>query len=220
MLQQTRNSYSTDEFERLLSGVTLFNEIKKQDPSQYALILDHVKIIEASSSEIIIHKGDTDPYLYFLVRGQLAVLPENDSSADQAFSMISPGEIFGTWALVLGKPRTACIRTDQSVKSTVLIRLDYALLSDFENLTIFNLFTKISFFRMLANNIRWTLEVNRMESPSHPLVVELRNTPLFRGEKNSMSELVSLKDQATSLANLLVRWNNLSLPQSVVPDQL
>ena len=215
MLQQTRASYGIDEFERLLSGVTLFNEIKKQDAAQYELLLDHVTIIQAEPSERIIEKGNTDPFLFFLVKGQLVVLPENDSTMEKAFSNISPGEIFGTWALVLDKPRTACIRADAVVKSTVLIRLNYLLFSNLEDFSVFNLTTKIAFYRMLVHNIRWTLEVNRMENPDHPLVSQLRSMPLFRGEKGSMEELLSLKDQAVILAKLLVRWNNLSVPLSI-----
>ena len=61
---------------------------------------------------------------------------------------------------------------------------------------------------MLANNLRWTLERNRMELPDHPLVARLRKTPLITAEKNTVEELHALHQQTHILAELLTEWNS------------
>ncbi len=60
---------------------------------------------------------------------------------------------------------------------------------------------------MIVHHIRWTLEVKRMQAPTHELVHSMRKLPVFHGEKNSPEELAALKVQAQGLAELLCRWN-------------
>jgi CRP/FNR family cyclic AMP-dependent transcriptional regulator len=68
--------------------------------------------------------------------------------------------------------------------------------------------TKLVFYRTMVNSIRWRLEVNRIDNPDHKLAIELRQTPIYKGDKGGEGELQALHDQAQFLASILDRWNS------------
>jgi CRP-like cAMP-binding protein len=211
MEQINRDEYPLDRIQRLLSGIPFFNEILRADPAQFERLLNMSEVLQASAGDVVIRQGDSDTFLYFLLKGQLAVVAGNNGS-ESVINYISPGEVFGALAMIRETPRTATIKVDEAAREAILVRLDYAHFKDIHDEANFNLGTRLAFYRMLVHNIRWTLEVNKMQHPDHPLVASLRTVPIYTGEKNTVTELEALHDQAYRLSDILCEWNESSDP--------
>ncbi len=210
MEQLKRSDYPEERIKRLFSGVPFFNEVLRADQGQFDQLMDLCELLEAESGEQVIRQGETDRNLYFLLRGQLAVMANNGDGPDQVLNYISPGEILGMLSMIRGTPRSASIQVDESSREAILARLDFLHFSNINDFSVFSLETMLAFYRMVVHNIRWTLEVNRMQDPVHELVGELRKVPLYTGPKGTGEELQSLHEQAHALADLLCRWNEMS----------
>jgi len=203
MEQANNNDFGQQRVRQLLSGVPFFNEIARDDQAQFAQIEQNTRLWVAGSGDTVIRAGDVDSTLYFLLRGQLEVCAEQGSEAPLYY--VSPGEVFGTLSMLLGTPRSATIRVADNAREAVLASLDFNAFN--EDDTPYSLATRLAFFHMIVHHIRWTLEVKRMQSPTHELVQSMRKLPVFHGEKGSAEELDALREQAQSLAELLCRWN-------------
>lgn len=214
MKSVNKAEYSAEQIQRLFSGIPFFNEVKP-DSEQFRRLMELCDVLEARPGDVVIRKGDTDRCLYFLLRGQLAVVGGHGAEA-QVLNYISPGEVFGTLAMIRGTPRTATIRVDENAREAVLARVDYVHFSDIRELGWLHLPTKLAFYRMVVHNIRWTLEVNRMQNPSHELVAQLRKVPLYTGPKGTEEELSALHEQANVLADLLCQWNDTPVQKNSV----
>lgn len=200
----TREEYPIDTLQRIVNGVTFFKELIQSDPSQFELLMSVTQFVAADQDEIILHRGDDANVLYFLLKGQLAVLADDDDG--KVINEINPGEMFGVMAMVLNNKRSASIKV--SGRTALLAGIDYQHFDDLSDFSLFSLKTKISFFRMLTSNIRWNLEQNKMQTPAHPLVTRLRTLPIYSGEKNTEDELAFLHNQAHIQAELLCEWND------------
>lgn len=201
--EQTKES-----IQRFVYGITFFKEVIDSEPEQFERLMECSRIVEANPDEIVIHKGDKDPYLYFLLKGRLIVLPRDDADSSEALNEINPGELFGAMAMVTGQERSATIKVHHSSKSNLLFAVDFNYFKDIGDFSEFSMATKISFYRLVVHNIRWTLETNKMKEPNHPLVTKMRQLTLFRGERGSLEELQSLHQQANELADILSEWNS------------
>jgi CRP-like cAMP-binding protein len=204
MHRVTREEYPLDSLQRMVNGVTFFKDLIQNDSSQFELLMSVSQFVTAEPEEIILHRGDDANTLYFLLRGRLAVLADDDSK--EVLNEINPGEMFGVMAMLLNHRRSASIRVEG--RNALLAGIDYQHFNDIDDFSTFTLATKISFFRMLSNNLRWTLERNKMELPDHPLVGRLRKLPLYTGPKNTIEELQALKNLSHELATLLNDWNS------------
>lgn len=203
MRRITREEYPIDTLQRIVNGVTFFKELIQTDPSQFELLMSVTRFVTADQNEIILHRGEDANVLYFLLKGQLAVLANDDTGT--VINEINPGEMFGVMAMVLNFKRSASIKVNG--RTALLAGIDFQHFSDMNDFSLFSLKTKISFFRMLTNNIRWNLERNKMQNPDHPLIARLRTLPLFSGEKGTLDELRFLHHQAHESAELLCTWN-------------
>lgn len=190
--------------EALLAGVPFFNEVARDDAEQRVQLLSRTEIIEAASGDRVIEAGEVESTLYFLLRGQLVVLGDGEPPAPIYY--VSPGEVFGTLSMLLGTPRSATIRVADSSREALLARLHFNDFND-DAASPYSLATRLAFFHMLVHQIRWAVEVQRMQAPDQALVAELRKVPVFSGHRDSAEELASLKHQARYLADVLYRWN-------------
>lgn len=204
-----------DVVQRLFAGVSFFNELQRQDAAQWQLLVDRCEVLELAPGEVLIQRDDNDPNLYFSLRGQLAVYAD-DTKSGPILNYINPGEVFGALAMLRDSKRSASIAVDEASKGAFVARLGVAEFKDLHNFSYFTLATKISFYRMLVHNIRWTLEVIRMQDPHHPAVVGLRKVPLFSGVKGTLEELEALNEQAHTLAGLLQQWNQMFQPTAAM----
>lgn len=203
MRRVTREEYPLETLQRAVNSVTFFKDLIQTDSAQFELLMSVSQFVTADSDEVIIKKGDNANILYFLLKGQLSVLSGDENS--EIIGEINPGEMLGVMAMLLNFERSASIKVNG--KNALLAGIDFQHFSDIEDFSLFSLSTKISFFRMLANNLRWTLERNKMQLPDHPLVAKLRKTPLITAEKNTEQELEALHNQTHALADLLKEWN-------------
>ncbi|MFP1682742.1 cyclic nucleotide-binding domain-containing protein [Alloalcanivorax sp. C16-1] len=191
--------------ETLLAGVPFFNEVARDDPAQRSRLLARTELVEAAPGDTVIRAGEVESSLYFLLRGQLVVL--DDAPPHAVLYYVSPGEVFGTLSLLLRRARSATIQVADAAREAVLARLDFNDFDDDRD-TPYTLATRLAFFHMLVHQIRWAVEVRRMQSPDAGLAADLRKVPVFTGERDSEAELASLRDQARALADLLYRWNH------------
>lgn len=209
MRRVTQEDYPLETLHRAVNSVTFFKDLIHSDSDQFELLMSVSQFVTADPGEIIIHQGDDANILYFPLKGQLLVMADDEH--EEVIGEINPGEMFGVMAMLLNFKRSASIKV--SDKQVLLAGIDFQYFSDLEDFTLFSLKTKITFFRMLANNLRWTLERNKMQLPDHPLVPELRKIPIVIADKNSVDELHKLHHQTHELAKLLKAWNESMAPQ-------
>ncbi|MEH6448775.1 MAG: cyclic nucleotide-binding domain-containing protein [Oleispira sp.] len=204
MQRVTKEEYPLDSLQRILNGVTFFKELISHDESQFEVLMSVAQIVTAEPNEIFINKGDYTNSLYFLLRGQLSVFVEDDGK-ENTLNQINAGEVFGVMSMLLTQPRSASIKADG--RQALLAGIDFKHFSDITDFNLFSLETKLTFYRMVASNLRWTLERNKIDNPEHALVPRLYKVPLFTGQKGGMEELEALFNQAHLLAELVREWN-------------
>ena len=207
MQRVTKEAYPLDSLQRILNGVTFFKELIQRDESQFEILMSIAQIVTAEPNEVIIKKGDCSDSLYFLLRGQLSVV--SGEQGDKVLNEINAGEIFGVMSMLLAEPRSASVKSNN--KPVLLAGIDFNHFSDIEDFSFFSRETKLTFYRMVANNLRWTLERNKMENPQHPLIGNLFKIKLFTGTKGGQEELEALFEQTHSLAKLVSEWNDFSV---------
>mgnify|MGYP005991556787 CR=1 FL=1 len=205
MQRVTKEEYPLDSLQRIFNGVTFFKELINQDESQFEVLMSIAQIVTVESNETIIKKGDHSDCLYFLLRGQLSVYVE-EAQGEHVLNEINAGEVFGVMSMLLTEPRSASVRAGN--KNALLAGIDFQHFSDIKDFNLFSLETKLTFYRMVANNLRWTLERNKIDNPTHPLIPRLYKIPLFIGQKGGMDELEALFKQSHLLAELLREWND------------
>lgn len=197
--------FSKDEVVRLLSGLPFYKQVEQQDPLQLDLILQNSKIVELEPGETIMRRGDHGSWLYFLLKGRLAVFAADED--DTPVNYITSGELFGDLAMLSQLERRATVRADTSTRRALLFATDFNAFGELEDFSLIRLGTKLTFYRMMVHGIRWKLELNRQQQPDHPLVKPLLDIRMFSGQRDSVEELLDLRKQAEKLADLLIQWN-------------
>ena len=192
---------NTESLERLVRSVTFFKDIARLDSEQFELLVSVSEFVKAQAGETVLEKGDTDQVLYFLLKGQMSVYSDDGES----LNLINPGEVFGALSMVTGRGRSATVKAESNV---VLLGIDFKHFKDIEDFSLFTIQTKLVAYRMMLHNIRWNLELNKMQFPDHPLNKKLLKIKPYNGEKGGREELLALHDQAASLADLLCEWND------------
>ncbi len=109
--------------EHLLSGISFFKAVRQQDPQQFDLLLQASRIVSYLPGEVVVQKGEQSNWQYFLLKGKLAVYVEQPLVSDLV-NYVTPGEVFGDLAQLVGQPRTATVVADQSVKESTVLALD------------------------------------------------------------------------------------------------
>ena len=200
------NSLSSAALENLLRGIPFYKEIQQVNPGQFQRVLGFSKLVELSPGDTIMRAGDKGSWLYFLLKGQLVVFAE-EGGQDAPLNYINPGELFGDLAMLSDYERRATVKADQNCKEALLFATNFGPFGEVEDFSVINCETKLVLYRMMVHSIRWKLEVNRMKTPDHPLVAEMRRIKVFVGSKGTKDELLALYAQARQLADLLIRWN-------------
>ncbi len=207
MQKLTREEYSSEALQRRVRSVTFFKDLVQLDPEQFELLLSLGEYVRVKAGDAVMRKGEIDNNLFFLLKGQMAVYNEE---GEQSLNIINPGEVVGTLSMVTGCERSATVRAESNA---ILLGLDYKYFSDLHDFSLISLNTKLVAYRMVVHNIRWTLEVNKMKDPKHPLVSKLLKMPIYTGSKDSQEELDALHEQSRLLAELRIEWNNSLLEQ-------
>jgi CRP/FNR family transcriptional regulator, cyclic AMP receptor protein len=195
-----------DYVEQLLTSIPFFKLVKQQDAWQFELLLQASRIVSYGPGEVVLKRGDNDQWLYFLLKGRLAVYVDNPLT-NELINYVTPGEVFGDLSLLVGKPRTATVIADPAVRESMVLATDSSIFGDINSVRPITVNTKLAFYRNSVHNLRWKLEVYRSQHLHHLLANKHRNVKLYSGAKDTIDELHALYEQAQSLALLLLEWN-------------
>lgn len=207
--------------EGLLASIPFYRTVKEQSLWQYELLLKHSRVVSYTPGEIVLVHGERDSWLYFLLKGQLIVSVGKEKNA-KVVNYITPGEVFGDLALLVGERRSATVVADPNCRQLLAFGTDFSIFGEVEDFSLITLATKLAFYRNTVHNLRWKLEVYRSRHPSSSLAERHRRVPLFSGPRDTREELKALHGQAVQLAALLMQWNKvfgeLSLAEMQAPD--
>lgn len=198
--------FSRDTLEQLLSAIPFFKAVRQQDPWQFELLLQSSRIITYTPGEIVLKRGDSDNWMYFLLKGRLAVYVD-EQGLGELVNYVTPGEVFGDLARLVGQPRTATLIADAGSRESMVFATDCTIFSDLSSNRPITLQTKLAYYRNTVHNLRWKLEVYRAQHLQHPLANRHRLVRLYSGAKDTFDELRALHEQAHALALLLLEWN-------------
>lgn len=219
------DSLTEPERGRLLARIPVFKGLLEQQSADLPLLLTASCLVELAPNETIMRRGDSGRWLYFLVRGGLAVYGGSRVEGEP-LNYISPGEMFGDLAwLGANNQRRATVAAEPEGRGALLFACDFRVFGELEDVSRISLVTKLRFLQAVVHSIRWRLEPLRMQQPQHPLQAELRRVPTFEGERGSLDELLALHQQALFLADLLERWNSargavpFKLPSALSPEE-
>lgn len=197
---------SRDYVEQLLSGIPFFKLVKQQDAWQFELLLQSSRVVTYLPGEIVLQRGDSDQWLFFLLKGRLAVYAD-DPLTGELINYVTPGEVFGDLAQLMGQPRTATIIAESSARESMVLATDASIFGDIASTRPITIQTKLAYYRNTVHNLRWKLEVYRSQHLQHPLANKHRQVKLYTGVKDTVEELKALYEQAQALASLLLEWN-------------
>jgi CRP/FNR family transcriptional regulator, cyclic AMP receptor protein len=197
---------SRDYVEQLLSGIPFFKLVKQQDAWQFELLLQSSRMVTYSPGEIVLQRGDSDQWLFFLLKGRLAVYVD-DPLKGELINYVTPGEVFGDLAQLMGQPRTATILAETGFRESIVLATDASIFGDIGSTRPITIQTKLAFYRNTVHNLRWKLEVYRSQHLQHALANKHRQVKLYTGTKETIEELRALYEQAQALAALLLEWN-------------
>lgn len=193
--------------EQLLAAIPFYKTVKQQDLWQFELLLQHSRLVKFAPGELVLKCGEVDTWLYFLLKGQLAVYVEDDIDEAEAVNYITPGEVFGDLAMLVGDQRTATLIADSNCRQIMAFATDFTVFGTLEDFRTIKLQTKLIYYRNTVHNLRWKLEVYRMKYPGYQLANDHHKVKLYTGRAGTVDELLSLHQQAVELARLLVSWN-------------
>lgn len=199
--------FPRDTIEQLLSAIPFFKAVRQHDLWQFELLLQSSRIVTYLPGEIVLKQGDADNWMYFLLKGRLGVYVDGQS-AGELVNYVTPGEVFGDLARLVGQPRTATLIADSSSKESMVFATDCTIFGDLSSSRPISLQTKLAYYRNTVHNLRWKLEVYRAQHLQHELANRHRRVRLYSGPKDTFDELQALHEQAYALALLLLEWNN------------
>lgn len=200
------HKFPRDTLERWLLTIPFYKTVKQQDNWQFEVLLQHSRIACFSPGELVLQQGERDYWLYFLLKGRLQVYPDN-SLQGEPVNIITPGEVFGDLAMLVGSARTASLVADPSAREIMVFASDFRIFGDLTATQPISLQTKLTYYRNTVHNLRWKLEVYRAQNPQHSFANRHRQVKLYTGNKDTQEELAALHAQAQALARLLLEWN-------------
>ncbi|GAB3092793.1 cyclic nucleotide-binding domain-containing protein [Aestuariicella hydrocarbonica] len=220
MHSKPANEYPRALIEQLISVIPFYKQIHQQDSWQYELLLQYSQVHAYEPGEIVVERGTPGSWLYFLLKGQLVVLANNNSPA---VNYITPGEVFGDLAMLLGQSRSATVKADENCREILVFAMDFSVFGALEDVHKVNLATKLNYYRNLMHSLRWKLEVYRSKYADHPLADKHRSIKLYTGAKETKDELRALHQQTCQLGELLVHWNQafgrLTVSDTLAPNE-
>lgn len=198
--------FPRDTVEHLLSAIPFFKTVRQQDAWQFELLLQSSRIVTYQPGDIVLKRGDMDNWMYFLLKGRLAVYID-ELGQGELINYVTPGEVFGDLSRLVGQPRTATLVADKSSRETMVFATDCSIFGELDATRPINLQTKLAYYRNTVHNLRWKLEVYRAQHLQHALANRHRQVRLYTGAKDTLDELKALYEQAHALALLLLEWN-------------
>ena len=198
---------SSASLDNLLLSLPFYKQVKQESRAQYDVLLSYSRLFEYQPAGVLLEKGRKDNWLYFLLRGQLSVETTNNQGIKTTVNRITPGEVFGDIALVLGQERRATVIADKSCKRVLVFGTNFDVFGELTDFSKITLESKLIFYRNMVHNLRWKLETYRSSYPDQDCADKHRKIKLFMGSKGTVDELKSLEYQAKLFARLIIGWN-------------
>lgn len=196
-----------DKVDKLLASIPFYRDVSKSEPWQYDILLRHSRVVELAPGEVILKKDEIDTWMYFVLKGKLAVYADAVDENTSPVNYITPGELFGDLAIFADGKRNATVVADKASKEISLFGTDFSAFGKLEEIGGISLNTKLIFYRNMVHGIRWKLEVYKMQHADHPLVAKGRAIKMYMGPKGNKEELFALHEQGCALAEVLREWN-------------
>lgn len=216
------SAISEEALSALLSAIPFYKAVKKQDESQFDVLMSFSRLIQYDSGEKVLSRGDLDTWTYFIVKGQLVVSAPDNEGLEHRVNYLTPGEVLGDLSVYLESPRTADVYVDNNSREAILFGTDFGLFGDLVDFSKVSLATKLLYYRHATHSVRWKLEMYRSKYRNHPLADKHRAIKMYTGIKDNELELKALLQQASDLAKLLVQWNqsfgSLSFADGAIPS--
>ncbi len=199
--------YPEEALNQLLASVPFYRQVKQQDEAQYKLLMRYSRMVEYRVGEVIIEAGQQDDWLFFLLKGRLAVYAGVKPLGIRRVNQIASGEVFGDLAVLLNHKRAATVIVDTSCKSALVFCTDFAVFGEILDFTRVHLNTKLLYFRNMVHGLRWKLETYRQKFPAGASQLGRKGVKPYAGVTGTQDELLSLYEQAQTLALHLLAWN-------------
>lgn len=202
------NKYTAKDVPSLLDNIPFFHDLALSDPEQYQRLLSHGSVVEMKAGDVLITKGATDQIFYFLLKGELEVYAVDKlTRKSQPVSRVSQGQLLGALAVLAGLPRTATVAASKASGDALLFALDFSVFGEIDDFSTISLSAKLTFYRMIINSTRFKLESYKKQDESHPLAGVLKSVKRYEGPRDTADELHYHARQASTLARLLQKWN-------------
>lgn len=208
MRQLPLSQYPTEQLEFLLSGISFIRTLREETPLEAELILGASHLFEADPGEQITTRGSQVSILYFLLRGQLLVYPDEEVEDVQPVSIVSPGQVIGALELAADQPATGSVAVDESVGRALLLGIDHAVLGRGSQPGLIQPLTKVALLRLIANNARWRVDQYRSRHPECPHADRMGEIPIALAHTETHKQIESLVLQCRVIAELLRDWKN------------
>ena len=200
-------SLPRDKVDKLLVNIPFYRDVSKSEPWQYDILLRQSRIVDLEPGEVVMRAGDVDTWMYFVLKGKLAVYAGDFDENTLPVNYITPGEVFGDLAILAEGKRKAKVVADIKSKELSVFGTAFSVFGKLEDIGGISLNTKLIFYRNMVHGIRWKLEVYKMEHPDHLLVAKGRAVKMFLGAKGTKDELLALHEQGAALSAVLTEWN-------------
>lgn len=208
MRQLPLTQYPKEQLDFLLSGISFIRTLKEESITEADLVLGGSHLYEADPGEQLTTRGSHIDTLFFLLRGQLQVFPDEEVDDAQPVSIVSPGQLVGGLELAANQPATGSVAVDETVGRALLLGIDHATLGKGSELGLIALPTKVSLLRLIANNSRWRVDQYRSRYPECPHANRMGEIPIASMSGPLDKQIESLVSQCTVIAELLRDWKN------------
>jgi len=201
------DQYPKDLLQTMLASISFYRQVKVLSEQQYSLLMKFSRIVEYRIGEVIIEAGQTDPWLFFLLKGHLSVYAGSHKLDVRRVNQITAGEVFGDLAVLMNHQRAATVIASANYRRALVFCTDFSVFGSLNDFRWVTLSTKLIFYRNVVLNLRWKLETYRTQFPEFASDLSHHKIKLYSGTHESVAELESLNDQVQQLAELLLLWN-------------
>jgi len=206
--------YKNRQIVNRLLEIPFFMDLHKFSLKEFNVLLDNSSVLNLEKGEVLLDHGQSTKYFYVLIEGELDVFQAEPE--DKAIGKIKGAQIFGALGAINHEPRTATIAASRSAPAQVLaVNFNiFGRLEDFSNISIY---TKVSLYSIVVNNIRCKLKSIQKENGQYQLPATKDSELTSKYRKNSLAQLRVLALQTHRLGQILESSNQQLVPSIDLP---
>jgi CRP-like cAMP-binding protein len=194
-----------------LAQITLFQTL---DPAELTRLEAIVSRETFRPDTVVFFEGDTSDSLYGILSGSVKVFRTSEQGEERILEILAPGEVFGEYSLIDGKPRSAAVAT---LEESILLSISHRDFRRFVSEAPEVLWKVLeSFTDRMRRQTREMMEFSRQDVPSrlasvvlklaekHGRVTDRGCTIALARTPESLAEMVA--STADRVEGLLNRW--------------